>query len=209
MIDRRLPRTNVRRKICVVCEGGEEKSYIDRLSSLGVWCDKYAVSARNAGSLDKISALYQNIYQNDNYDAVFIFCDTELAPYEKFFALRRKIDMFHDRAAAERVIIYVNPCTLQLVLSHYDAVRLKTNSKSKIAAGHLKKLFGLDEYRATERERAILMRGITAENYALMKERLRFVPQTADGIPGTNFLNLLSFLESADDTWIDKLNAKL
>lgn len=41
--------------------------------------------------VSNIAAIYQDAYMNDNYETVFIFCDTELAPYEQYNRLKGKL----------------------------------------------------------------------------------------------------------------------
>ena len=88
---RRLPTKQSGHKICIVCEGDEEYDYLSRLKELQVWSKQYSVKPKNAGSIDNIAAIYQDAYTNDNYEAVLIFCDTELAPYEQYNRLKGKL----------------------------------------------------------------------------------------------------------------------
>ena len=88
---RRLPTKQSGHKICIVCEGDEEYDYVSRLKELQVWSRQYSVKPKNAGSIDNIAAIYQDAYTNDNYEAVLIFCDTELAPYEQYNRLKGKL----------------------------------------------------------------------------------------------------------------------
>ena len=206
MNNRRRPTYDKRTKICIICEGNEEERYINRLKELRVWNDDYNVTVRNAGSIDKIASEYEYAFSSVNYDIVLIMCNTEIPPYEKFIALKEKIDAFHDAAVSDKIIFYANPCTMQLILSHFADIRLKTNNKSAIARDYLKKYCGLTEYRAREKELDAIMRKLTKENYCVMRKNLRNVPTTCDSMPGTNFLCLLAFLSDESHTWIDDIN---
>ena len=64
-------------KICIICEGNEECMYLERLSNLRVWNDVYDIYLANAGGNGNIPARYQDKYQNGDFDAIFVFCDTE------------------------------------------------------------------------------------------------------------------------------------
>ncbi len=98
-----------------------------------IFDDVYSITVKNAKSLDNISAMYQNEYSNDNYDLVLIFCDTEVAPYKQFEQLKKKLDAFHGFQYAHRQILYfANPCTLLIVLAHFDKANLNTNDKKKM-----------------------------------------------------------------------------
>lgn len=196
-------------KVCIICEGSEEERYIKRLSDLKVWHENYNVIPVDAHSIDKIFAKYKYEFQSDKYDIVLVMCDTETAPYEQFKTLKRKLDDFHARDATKHILFYTNPCTMQLILLHFDEVRLKTTDKSSIARSHLQKYFGLGEYHARDKELDIIMRKINAENYEQLKVRLKDIPSSAENIPGTNFLDLLTLLGSPDAKWIKNINDDL
>lgn len=124
---------NTKKKICLICEGFEEYDYILRLVNLCVWADVYDFTLVNAESCGNISARYQDRYQSDNYDIVFAFCDTDRRPEEGFELIRTKINrIFGNDIAADKVIIFVNPSTMQVILSHFGDVNLRTQNKKKI-----------------------------------------------------------------------------
>lgn len=39
----RLPVFSDKHKICIICEGNEEYAYLDKIKSLNVWNDQYAI----------------------------------------------------------------------------------------------------------------------------------------------------------------------
>lgn len=196
-------------RICIVCEGEEEFDYLSRLNELGVWSSKYIITLINAASLTSIPARYQWAYNSDNYDIVFAFCDTELEPYEQFSLVKEKIKkLFGNRKAAENVIFFANPCTMQIMLLHFDFVELTSNSK--VINKHLiEKYTGVKEYRAREKQREDFMKFITAENYKAMKENIAMLESDPTKINSTNFLQLLNYLESDDTKWVKALKKKL
>lgn len=151
------------KRICIVCEGYEEFDYIIRLKSCNVWNDVYAVKVQNAKPIDNVFAVYQNEYQSDNYDLVIVYCDTEDEPYEKFTILRNKIDNFHYKHVAQDVVFFVNPCTMQVVLSHFDEVKLHSNQK-RDNANLIERLTGVRDYEAKKNQRESMMRKINADN---------------------------------------------
>ena len=206
---RRLPTKQSGHKICIVCEGDEEYDYVSRLKELQVWSRQYSVKPKNAGSIDNIAAIYQDAYTNDNYEAVLIFCDTELAPYEQYNRLKGKLtELFGTVEAAAAVIFFCNPCTMQIILSHFEKVRLKSNQKSTNRQ-IIERLTSVKDYRATEQQRGAITKKITAENYLLLKDNLKGLSSEDNEIPSTNFLKLLSCLESNDIGWIKELSKLL
>jgi len=116
--------------ICIICEGHEEYEYLMKLRSLGVWSEKYNIVPVNAEGNGNIPARYQDKFQNDSFEVVFAFCDTEKKPYEQYIDIKRKINDFHGvDNIADQIIIYANPCTMQIILSHFQDVKLMTASK--------------------------------------------------------------------------------
>lgn len=160
------------KRICIVCEGYEEFDYINRLKQCAVWSGEYAVKSQNAKSLDNVFAVYQNEYQSDNYDLVVVYCDTEKSPYEKFTTMCEKINKFHDKQVTQDIVFFVNPCTLQIILSHFDVVKLKSNLKSD-NANLVERLTGVKEYIAKKQQRESIMKKVNKaiplrlKNYAI------------------------------------------
>lgn len=206
---KRIPMNVTQKKICIICEGYEEYDYIQRLKELKIWNGVYSITTKNAKSLDKISAVYQNEYSNDNYDLVVILCDTEEAPYEKFKQLNKSLGSFHGTTSVHKQILYfANPCTLLIVLAHFGIVRLGTNDKGRNAA-LVERWTGIKDYQATEPQRKSIMRKITAENYATMKGNLSTYSKEEDVLCSTNFLYLLEKLEQGNHKWISNISKKL
>ena len=200
---------NNKRKICLICEGYEEYDYISRLLNLGVWSDAYDFELVNAESNGNISARYQDRYQSDSYDIVLVFCDTDRKPHHDFELIKKKINgIFGKDDAADEVIIFVNPCTIQVELLHFDDVRLRTQNKNKNAS-EIERLTGIKNYKANKEQRLAMCDLISSENYQEMKERLKSLSDDYKTESSSNFNLFLSRFESDDDSWIDKINKKL
>lgn len=137
------------RKICVVCEGDEEREYIKALLSKKVFSNKYIFSDPiNAKSINNIYSRYIDRYQSNSYDLVLIFCDTDKGPSEKYKEIKRKINDFHGTNIADEIIIFGNPCTMQIVLSHFGKVKLKSQSKHANSK-YIEKYTGISNYSAS------------------------------------------------------------
>ena len=97
---------------------------------MNVWSKEYCFQLENAGGNGNIPARYQDKYQNGAYDLVLVFCDTDRKPYEQYADIKRKINEFHGvENAAEKIMIYGNPCTMQIIIEHWGDVRLCSNNK--------------------------------------------------------------------------------
>lgn len=130
LMKRRLPDFFSKHKICIICEGNEEYEYLSCLKRLEVWSDKYDIFLVNAEGNGNIPARYQDSYQNGSYEVVLIFCDTDKKPYEQYEDIKRKINEFHGiDNAASKVIIFGNPCTMQIITKHWTDENLKSSAK--------------------------------------------------------------------------------
>lgn len=207
-MQRKLPPIKNENRILIVCEGYEEYDYLQRLKTCEVWDKSISVDIKNAESIDNISAVYSYNYRSGNYKLVVVFCDTEKYPHKQFLALKNKINELHGNRAAEHVVFFANPCTLQIVLSHFEKVRLTSNSKSDNAT-IIKRLTGIEEYRATDSQRFAIMKKITAENYAVMEHNLSELCDTYTVIPSSNVLKLFNSLDNGNKAWIKETNKKI
>lgn len=64
-----------------------------------------------------------------------IFCDTDKLPYREYSLIKQKINgMLAKQKAAEKLIIFANPCTMQIILLHFGDVSLKNQGKKTNAS---------------------------------------------------------------------------
>lgn len=206
----RLPRINTKHKICVICEGLEDYAYFDRLCKLGVWSEAYEFTVINAKSASNIPARYQNEFQNDNYELILIFCDMDKAPYREYSLIKKKIDDFHGGAepASGYVIIYANPCTMQIILSHFGEVSLKNQGK-KTNADIIERLTEVKNYDAHEKQIRELCGKIFQRSYPDMRCRVEAI-HNPDNVSGsTNFIVFLEHFEQEETEWIGEIKRHL
>lgn len=205
----KLPRFRDNHKICIICEGNEEYEYLDRLIALKVWSGQYDISLVNAGGNGNIPARYQDRYQNGSYEIVPVFCDTEKKPHEQYVDIKRKINEFHGiDHAADEVIIFGNPCTMQIISKHWADENLKSPAKA-VNAPFIQKYTGVKNYKGRMDQIKKVMEYITAENYADMCRRMKAL-KTDDSVSGSsNFGRFIKLFESDDSGWIDEINTKI
>lgn len=208
-MNNKLPSINNQTKICIICEGNEEYEYLERLKTLGVWDKKYDISLENADGNGNVPARYQDKYQNGSYDLVLMFCDTDRKPYEQYVDIKRKIDDFHGvEGAADSVLIYGNPCTIQIVLQHWKDVSLKSPEK-KVNAPIIEECTGVANYKAKKEQLDSLYEQVTKDNYADMLERVKRLPEDDTVVGSSNFARFMDGLGSGDVAWIDGINEVL
>ena len=196
-------------KICVICEGNEEYEYLDRLKKLKVWNEQYDISLVNAGGNGNISARYQDRYQNGSDELVLVFCDTEKKPHKQYEDIKQKINEFYGvDNAADEVIMFGNPCTMQIISKHWTDKNLKSPAKS-VNAPLIKKYTGVENYKARADQIKEVMEHITVENYKDMSHRIRKLDVNDTIIGSSNFGKFITLFESDDSGWIEEIGRLL
>lgn len=105
----------------------------------------YEIFLVNAKSNGNIPARYQDKYMSNSFDIVLIFCDTDRNPYHDYSLIKEKINDFHGNNISDEVILFANPCTMQIILSHFKYVSLTTQNKRKNSP-LIKELTNIDNY---------------------------------------------------------------
>ena len=205
----KLPKTFSGSKICIICEGDEEYEYLEKLISLDVWSNKYQFTLENANGNGNIPARYQDKYQNGSYDVVLVFCDTDKKPYEQYIDIKHKINEFHGvNNAADYVIIFGNPCTMQIIIEHWDKIVLDSNAKKRNAPIILK-FTGIENYKGRADQRQELFSKITKENYWDMLERIKKLPNDDTLVGSSNFGRFMQWFSLDNEDWIQGINDAL
>ena len=204
----RLPKITNKYKICIICEGNEECMYLERLSNLRVWNDVYDIYLANAGGNGNIPARYQDKYQNGDFDAIFVFCDTEKKPHEQYEEIKNRINDFHGKTIANEIVIFGNPCTMQIIIKHWTDESIRTPAKP-VNAPLIEKYTGVHNYKGRMDQIKDVMNCFNKENYTRMRSVVRTMSNNDQEDGSTNFFVLLSYLESRDCSWINLLNDKL
>ena len=205
----KMPKFFDKHKICIICEGNEEYQYLKRLKDLKVWTEQYDISSVNAGGNGNIPARYQDRYQNGADELVLVFCDTEKKPHEQYEDIKRKINEFHgvDNAAKE-VIIFGNPCTMQIISKHWTDENLKSPAKL-VNAPLIKKYTDVENYKGRADQIEEIMKHVTKENYVEMSRRVESL-ESQDFMTGSsNFGKFIKLFESVDSGWIEEINNRI
>ena len=197
-----LPPIWRKHRICVICEGYEDYHYFNRLIALNLWDDSYSFTTINAKSSSNIPARFQNEYQSDRYEIILVFCDTDKGPYREYTLVKDKINRFlGKRKASEKLVIFANPCTMQIVLLHFGDISLRNQGK-KTNSAEIERLTGVPRYDAHEEQIQALCGKITRANYPDMKKRAEAINYTDTVSGSTNISVYLKRFENSDDHWI-------
>ena len=176
------------------------------MKSLEVWDKQYDISLVNAGGNGNIPARYQDRYQNGADELVLVFCDTEKKPYEQYEDIKRKINEFHGvDNAADELIIFGNPCTMQIISKHWTDENLKSPAKP-VNAPLIKEYTGVENYKGRADQIQGVMEHITRENYMDMCHRIMNL-EMGDSVAGSsNFGKFIKLFESNNSGWIEEIN---
>ena len=138
-----------------------------------------------------------------------MFCDTEKKPHEQYEDIKRKINEFHGVGnAADEVIMFGNPCTMQIISKHWTDENLKSPAK-KTNAPIIKKYTGVENYKGREDQIQEVMKYVTEENYKDMSQRVKKL-ETIDTITGSsNFGRFIELFEGGDVGWIYEINNRI
>jgi len=205
----KLPVLEKKHKICVICEGYEDVAYFNRLLELGVWNSTYEFSPMNAKSASNIPAMFQDTFQNDRYEIILVFCDTDKSPHREYVQIKKKINSFlNKQKAASKLVIFANPCTMQIILSHFGDVSLKNQGK-KTNAAEIEKWTGVKDYDAHEEQIREICSKIFRRSYAGMKQRIAAINFPDTTSCSTNFSDFLDHFESDDTKWISTIQKYL
>ena len=198
-----------KKNILIIAEGFEEKVYIDKILSFpNIRKDVYRFTqAVNVKGNGNILARYQYEVQRGFYDAILIFCDADKGS-DAFLRLVSDIGtrFFRFPEDALKTFIFVNPVTLQVVLSHFGEVTLTKVSKAQNAS-FVYKLTGVENYAAEQSQIQAIVDQIHYGSLEAFKQRLSRLSTDPKDVPSTNFLAFLHRFESENDTWVDEINA--
>lgn len=204
------PLISSKHSLCIICEGYEEEIYVKHLIGKNVWNHIYDFTVINAKGEGNIPARYQFEINKDAYELVMVFCDTDRRPYTQYLGVKGKINAMHEADdAASQVVIYANPCSMQIILLHFAVVALKTQGK-KTNAKLIEELTGVKGYKANQAEHIMaICSKINHQSYFDMKKRVADI-NMPDTIPGsTNFIKFLQRFESKKTEWIVEIQNSL
>ena len=204
------PPISYRHRVCVICEGLEDTEYFNRLLQLNVWrTDIYDFYPINAKSASNIFARYQDAYNNDAYEVILVFCDTDKAPYREYSLIKNKINGFHAKSGVtDKVVIFANPCTMQIVLSHFGDADLRNQGK-KTNGRIIEELTGVANYDVHADQVKELCSKIFKRSYPEMRERVKEMDKGDEVSGSTNFIHFLDKFENEDISWISDIKEYL
>lgn len=193
--------------ICLILEGYEEWYYFDRLKKIAVFSQQYMITLINAKSATSIPIKFQEAYSSNRYDLVLAVCDYDRVP-NAYSLVVEGLDTFLGPHKSKHVLTFTRPCTLQVILLHFESVTLATQSKSA-ARDIVARLTGVDNYDAHQDQLAIIVSQIFHRSWQPMIARLETLSADYNVTPSTNMLKLFRDLSSDNSKWTSIINNSL
>lgn len=109
---------------------------------------------------------------------------------------------------ADEVVVFGNPCTMQIISKHWTDENLKSPAKL-VNAPLIKKCTGVENYKGRADQIQEVMKYVTEENYVDMCQRVRNLESDDSVTGGSNFGKFIKLFESDDSRWIEEINRKL
>ncbi len=187
--------------VTIICEGQEEYYYIKFLDSLCVWSRDINVVPVDAGSIYRIRKKYQLLRSSIRNGLILIFCDAgedENKESRKEFELIIRMLQQNGCNHPFDILYFANPCTMQIVLSHFGKVHVKYEDKRQ-NKNLIMKWSKVNDYDGSLSKVRELINAIPKASYQTMKENLS--DSNIDyRIPGsTNIIKLLKKLETTTE----------
>ena len=157
----------------------------------------------NCKGITNIFPRYQDMFSKNLYELVLIFCDADRNS-EDFQNLCLKIDnlMFGGNNVSKHIVIFSNPVTMQIILSHISKVRLLSSSKAKNEE-IIEKLTSVKNYRGHETQIDEILKFVKVSNYQDMKARMSCLTDNLNEVPSSNFYCFLNNLSSDNSNWVE------
>ena len=110
--------------------------------------------------------------------------------------------------AADEVIMFGNPCTMQIISKHWTDENLKSPAKP-VNSPLIKKYTGVENYKGRADQIQKVMEHVTAENYKDMSRRVKDLDSDDSVTGSSNFGKFIKLFESDDSSWIEEINGYL
>lgn len=106
------------------------------------------------------------------------------------------------------VIIFGNPCTMQIISKHWTDENLKSPAKP-VNASLIKEYTGVENYKGRADQIDAVLEHVTVENYRDMSKRVNHLDSDDSVTGSSNFGRFIEFFEGEDDRWIEVINKKI
>lgn len=199
-------------RILVICEGDEEVMYLQALVDLGVFDPQYEIIPKlatltpgDSGGAGKVPMVFQYYWSTANYDAIYFMIDVDAEPHEAFESVKKNVNAIMPRLF-EKHVLYTNPCTLQLMVFHFEKTILPNQSKMnnsdtiKRIWPKIRKMYSAKHYQLE-----IMRSEFDKVNYSSMKSNFHSLDSgDVYTAPSSNLVAFFEHLENKDPSWLTK-----
>lgn len=128
---------------------------------------------------------------------------------EQYEDIKRKINEFHGvDSAANEVLMFGNPCTMQIISKHWTDEKLKSPAKP-VNAPLIKEYTGVENYKGRADQIQKVMEHVTVKNYKDMSRRVKDLDSDDSVTGSSNFGKFIKLFESDDSGWIEEINEQI
>ena len=97
---------------------------------------------------------------------------------------------------------------MQIIINHWAETLLKSPAK-KMNAPIIEACTGVPHYKAREDQRQKVFAKVTKENYGIMLERIKKLPDDDTVAGSSNFGKFMDYFSNEDDSWVEEINKVL
>jgi|LSQX01.2.fsa_nt_gb hypothetical protein len=198
------------RKIRIICEGSEETNFLDILKEKGYLTIPHLdITYDVAPGYGSVGPMFHTAFSSGEYDAIFAFVDVDnfkTPCYKKVESDLKSILGFDPK----NVIIFTNPCTLQLeVIGIKPHIRLSTSSKA-VNDQYVKQCWPewskTKTYDAKKWQRDKIFFSLTEDkNFERMMQNIPLLSTNIVDLPSTSIQKFFNLIHSGDLSLIDKI----
>ena len=137
---------------------------------------------------------------------MIVFCNTGKKPHEQYEDIKRKFNSVDNEA--DEVIMFDNPCTMQIISKHLTDENLESSSKP-VNAHLIKEYTRVENYKGRADQIQKDMEHVTADNYRDMSRQVKDL-YSDDSVTGnSNFGKFIKLFESDDSGGIEEINEQI
>jgi hypothetical protein len=190
-------------RVHFVCEGAEEICFVDSLTKVGAFSGAYEISREDAHGAGNIPIVFDQAFQNFYYDAVFVILDVDCmsnGTYQDTVAKLERTLGF----SARQIILFTNPCTIQLFLASRSDDVLPNQSKNSFTK-YFNTLWngGHKPYAAHAYQLEKLKAEFSLSDYEAMVERIKAYSTKPEDLPSTSAHFFLSKFKQSNTKWLE------
>ena len=190
-------------RVHFICEGAEEVCFVDSLTKVGAFDDAYEISREDAYGAGNIPIVFDQVFQNLDYDAVFVITDVDCMANGTYQNTMAKLESTLG-FSARQIVIFTNPCTIQLFLASRSDDALPNQNKN-LFTKYFNTLWngGHKPYAAHSYQLEKLKAEFSLSDYETMMKRIKKYSTKPEDLPSTSANFFLSEFRQSNTKWLE------